>query len=85
MCGSQVDVLALPAGCGSVSQWTVADVTGSGGYRLAVACYGTIPIAMTPIPRVLPGAIGRGYRDGGQTAPGHANGRITFEDDIHGE
>jgi uncharacterized protein YbjT (DUF2867 family) len=32
------------------------------------------------LPVRLPGGIGRGFRDGGQLTPGHADGRITFEE-----
>jgi hypothetical protein len=32
------------------------------------------------LPVRLPGAIGAGYRAGGQLSPEHADGRITFEE-----
>jgi uncharacterized protein YbjT (DUF2867 family) len=32
------------------------------------------------LPVRLPGRVGRGYRAGGHLAPGHADGRITFEE-----
>jgi uncharacterized protein YbjT (DUF2867 family) len=36
------------------------------------------------LPLRLPGAVGRGFRAGGHLAPGHAEGRITFEEYLAG-